>query len=76
MTDVERADLEFVRSGAGRNEQTSSDENGRGDKHKDISDDGCHNSPTPIRALAGQGVENQSDANTAGARRDYGHGRT
>jgi hypothetical protein len=53
VTDVERTDLEFVRAGSGRNEYTRCDENGRYDKHKDISDDVCHNCPTPIRALDG-----------------------
>ena len=51
MTDVDGADLEFVRAGPGRNQHRGRDKNGRCDKHKDISDDGCHNCPTPIRAL-------------------------
>ena len=53
VTDVDRADLEFVRAGPGRNEYARRDKNGRCDKYKDISDDGCHNCPTPMRALDG-----------------------
>src|SRR6185436_506394 len=43
VTDVEGADLELVRAGRSRNEQTRCDKNSRCNKHKDISDYGCHN---------------------------------
>ena len=54
VTDVEGADLELMCASSGRNEYGGGDKNGSCNKHKDISDDGCHTCPAPIRALERQ----------------------